>query len=55
MSVTIRLKQDEPVTLAVLSYLSDFTNNFVLEDIEDRGIIVTYWCYYPSESICWLG
>ena len=35
MSVTIRLKQDEPVTLAVLTYLSDFTNNLVLDDIEE--------------------
>ena len=40
MSVTIRLKQDEPVTLAVLSYLSDFTNNFVLEDIEEDDKVI---------------
>ncbi len=36
MSVSIRLKQDEPTTQAVLKYLADYTNHYILDDIVEE-------------------
>ena len=37
MKVSIRFKQDEPTTEAILKYLSQFTNNYILYDLSEKN------------------